>query len=396
LPSLFGEYLPSILAKTKAVILYGAGSAGRELFECLNLHEIEVSCFCDKNKSLIGGELHKVPVISVDELIKHYKNAVIVVASNNYKYEITDELTEHGFQNITFIEDDKQLFYYLQIYKWHYALSTLDENKVEAAYHLLEDSKSKELFKKRVALLTSYADYDLFNEYISEFSDVGNVNLADFSVSSVAENFESYLYFNNDVLSLHNNETVIDAGAFDGDSAIEFIKACKRNKIEYRQVYCIEADADNYKKLKQNMDSYTNVTCLPVGLWSESVRLRFATSSSMFVTESRIVDDAIEMNHGSNVSKGDTYIDTVSIDERFISEKVSFIKMDIEGAETEAIRGAMNIIKRDKPKLAISIYHKKEDIYEIPLLINEICPEYKFYLRHFSSHLCETVLLATT
>jgi len=116
----------------------------------------------------------------------------------------------------------------------------------------------------------------------------------------------------------------------------------------------------------------------------------------MFVTESRIVDDAIEMNHGSNVSKGDTYIDTVSIDERFISEKVSFIKMDIEGAETEAIRGAMNIIKRDKPKLAISIYHKKEDIYEIPLLINEICPEYKFYLRHFSSHLCETVLLATT
>ena len=68
--------------------------------------------------------------------------------------------------------------------------------------------------------------------------------------------------------------------------------------------------------------------------------------------------------------------------------------MDIEGAEREAIIGARNIIKSQKPKMAVSIYHKKEDIWELPKLLIEINPEYKFYLRHYSFRDAETVLYA--
>ena len=75
-------------------------------------------------------------------------------------------------------------------------------------------------------------------------------------------------------------------------------------------------------------------------------------------------------------------------------EEVTFIKMDIEGAELKALKGAKNIILRDKPKLAISIYHKPEDIVEIPLFIKELVPEYKLYIRHYSNDSIETVLYA--
>lgn len=87
----------------------------------------------------------------------------------------------------------------------------------------------------------------------------------------------------------------------------------------------------------------------------------------------------------------------MSIDEIVYSEespKVTFIKMDIEGAELESLKGAQKVIQRDKPKLAICIYHKPEDMVELPLYIKELVPEYKFYIRHHSNFINETVLYA--
>ena len=75
-------------------------------------------------------------------------------------------------------------------------------------------------------------------------------------------------------------------------------------------------------------------------------------------------------------------------------DKVTFIKMDVEGAELESLKGAEKTIRRDKPKLAICIYHKPEDMWTIPLYIKELVPEYKLYIRHHSSGVCETVLYA--
>lgn len=82
------------------------------------------------------------------------------------------------------------------------------------------------------------------------------------------------------------------------------------------------------------------------------------------------------------------------LDEIAGDRRITFIKMDIEGAEKEALVGAQNIIRNQKPKLAISIYHKKEDIWELPALLLEMNPEYQFYLRHYSLREAETVLYA--
>lgn len=85
---------------------------------------------------------------------------------------------------------------------------------------------------------------------------------------------------------------------------------------------------------------------------------------------------------------------TEKLDNLFIDTPITFIKMDIEGAEKESILGAKEIIKKYKPKLAICVYHKLEDIYMIPKMIKELVPEYKLYLRHHSLGMWETVCYA--
>lgn len=90
-----------------------------------------------------------------------------------------------------------------------------------------------------------------------------------------------------------------------------------------------------------------------------------------------------------------TKIQVDTIDNLCGEEKVTLIKMDIEGSEQAALRGAVNVIKRDKPRLAICIYHTFEDLYEIPFMIKDMVPEYKIYIRHHAYSHCETVVYAT-
>lgn len=92
-------------------------------------------------------------------------------------------------------------------------------------------------------------------------------------------------------------------------------------------------------------------------------------------------------------TEGELETEVDSID-HLIKEPVTFIKMDIEGSEYQAILGAENMITRHKPKLAISVYHKPEDIWQLPLLIYQFNPGYQFYLRHYSFGNNETVLYA--
>ena len=116
-----------------------------------------------------------------------------------------------------------------------------------------------------------------------------------------------------------------------------------------------------------------------MGLWSCNDTLYFDGSGT---GGSRIVG-----------KQSDSSVEVVSLDS-YIKDKVTFLKLDIEGAEMEALKGARYIIKTQKPKLAICVYHKKEDITEIPMYIKHLVPEYKLYLRHYSDDAGETVLYA--
>jgi hypothetical protein len=113
------------------------------------------------------------------------------------------------------------------------------------------------------------------------------------------------------------------------------------------------------------------------GLWSTPTRLAFSGRG----------------NTDSKINKaGDMFIDVTSIDTVLSGGRVSFIKLDVEGAELEALKGAKNTIKKYRPRLAVCLYHKPEDIIEIPLYIKSLVSDYNFYIRHHSTWKDETVL----
>lgn len=181
-------------------------------------------------------------------------------------------------------------------------------------------------------------------------------------------------------------EIFIDAGGFDGLTTAQFMNWCNGKGYSY----IFEPDERNRLLIRKNLKHIPNYEIVPKALWSRTARLAmdakgsFASSVSE-LGENKEVDPEVDSKEA---------IESVSLDDFVCEGRITYIKMDIEGAEMEALRGAAHIIRTYKPKLAVSIYHKKEDIWEIPHLILTYCPDYRFYLRHYSFSEYDTVLYA--
>lgn len=192
--------------------------------------------------------------------------------------------------------------------------------------------------------------------------------------------FNEDQYFDLEELKPQENEVFVDCGAFDGDSAFAFMKWCDN---KYKHIYCFEPDKNNYILCKKNLENYyAKTTIFNKGTWSSETELSFSDTADV---ASHICDDGIQR------------IAVEPLDQELLvkrNEKVTFIKMDIEGAELETLKGARQIIAEQKPKLAICVYHKPEDIFTIPEYLRTLNPDYKFYLRHYTFAAWDTVLYA--
>lgn len=201
------------------------------------------------------------------------------------------------------------------------------------------------------------------------------------NVGKMADDANRVQYFDLPELkkSLTEEEVFVDAGAFDGQTSSMFARWAGK----YKKIFVLEPDPKNREKCRKTLETMSaEYELLPFGAWNKSEQLSFASG----------------LNGLSHISGNEEKISEKQIKiqadklDNLIHERVSFIKMDIEGAELNAIKGAEKIIKTYKPKLAICVYHKKEDIWEIPRLILSCVPEYKLYLRHYSPTENETVL----
>ncbi len=177
--------------------------------------------------------------------------------------------------------------------------------------------------------------------------------------------------------NMGEREVFVDGGCYDAANAMRFMEFAKDTDA---YVYAFEPDEENMvlceERLKESCAG--NYTLFQKGLWSEETILRFSAGENV----------ASHLSEDGNITVPVVDIDSI------VKDKVTFIKMDIEGSECEAIKGAQNTIKMYKPRLAISVYHKLEDIWEIPKLILELNPNYKLYFRHYSIAGDETVVYA--
>ncbi len=187
-------------------------------------------------------------------------------------------------------------------------------------------------------------------------------------------------YFQMDILEKRQREIFVDGGAYIGDTAVAYMKYFQKHAEEPDKLYLWECDKKNIDLISKVVGNKLDYEIIPKAMWSHRTKLNFR----------------LEGSSGSRQdATSETFVDADSIDNYYYESGVTFIKMDIEGAEIEALKGAEKTIRRYKPKLAICIYHRPSDLYEIPIMIHDWVPEYKIYIRHHSDTFAETVMYAT-
>lgn len=185
-------------------------------------------------------------------------------------------------------------------------------------------------------------------------------------------------YFEKRCISHYTNSggSFVDAGCYDGSETIKWIKlfgdSCEA-------VYAYEPDKENYEMCRRNFEGFSNVYLSEYGLSNKKEQLFFCKEGKL-------------SSHFEQ--SGSERVVCDSLDNILPYQHVSTIKMDIEGMEKKAILGAERIIRKNKPNLAICVYHKREDIIEIPQLLLEMNPNYYFALGHYSVGIVDTVLYA--
>ncbi len=385
LPNILGEQYPETVNGRIRVVLFGAGSAGRHLSRALKIHGVNVCCFCDNNPRLTGAQCIGYPVISVDELKQDHRESLIVIsASRPYAQEIKDQLLGSGFSpDRIHTPLPEHVLYYTNVDNLYWPPDEVKAcaRQLQEAYDIFFDRKSRDIFIHRMALLINGFDYESFQRFIRNFADL--LNDPDSDLFSKPRYDENHFYFHSEFFPLRTHEVFANVGALVGDCAVEFVHACQAKGLEYEEIINFEPDPDNCAKLSENMHQFPRVRCLPYGLWSQRSRLRFSNPNQTGAG-----------TPGSLDNDGPMEVDVVSLDGLLPDTQITFMKMDVEGAEMEALRGAAGTIRRNRPKLAVSVYHKRNDIFEIPLFIHQLHPGYRFYLRHHSTTFNETVLYA--
>ena len=340
----------SICLENEHIVLYGAGIAGEAIYDICKTIGITINAICDTFRAGLFFK-NEYTIISPKELINSYKDSIIMICSVGSCNEIHDYLLKMGFceTQIILCPIKHNAFSSIQIIEPH----LIDYKRT---YDLLEDEKSKELVIDRLELFI--LDKEL------------NINT------------ESDIYYEKGIIELDENEVFVDCGAYNGDSAQKFIA---KTDGKYKSIHTFEPDEQLFEDSKIRLCGYHDVFINNCGVWNEETTLYFRRMESD-PAGSKISEAG---NISVNVTSLDVYFETYNYE-----DLPTFIKMDIEGSERQALIGAKKIIKQKKPKLAICAYHKVDDLYVLPQTILSIREDYRFFLRQYENGEYDTVLYA--
>lgn len=346
------------------IYIYGAGNAGKNTYELFKLLNVDINGFIDRKAEDNPIYLNKIVIDSNDEVIHqniNLESIIIIGYLCNYDEieKIKKRFLKLGYRKFYYfheIYNIVSLKNYIDNISNYYSTNNnafkLEKEKLIDAYKLLDEDKSK----------------NIYANYIKSMFELDFQNF----INSVDE----HQYFVKDIELSKGYSRFIDCGAFIGDTALEL------NKFHgiIDKIALFEPDTRNFEMLRNNINKVKvakEQILFPCGTWKESKVLKFTSG----------------IQGSSNISDtGDSYVQCVAIDDVIPDFAPTFIKMDIEGAEYEALQGAEKTIKKYTPDLAISVYHKIEDIWRIPLLIKKFNPHYKFYLRAHGIYGMETIL----
>lgn len=224
-----------------------------------------------------------------------------------------------------------------------------NRNKIDWLFSKLADEESRETLRK---LLSFRYTHDVRH-------------LAGFRERQTEQYFEPFFRMSG------GKPVFVDVGGFDGFTSEEFI----RKTPDYHAVYIFEPESTNQVRCKERLAAHPNIHLLPFGAGREDAVLRFSSDGSA----SALRED------------GEHEIQIRRIDD-VVPAAPTFIKMDIEGAELLALEGARTLITQHKPVLAIAVYHRPTDMWDVPTKVLEMNSDYKIYIRHYTESIYESVM----
>ncbi|VAY88256.1 Probable methyltransferase [hydrothermal vent metagenome] len=278
------------------------------------------------------------------------KNSIILWVSMGSPLEVKNELDKMKFKNISYLA----LYRYSSFDLIEPPFITDFENdfkknitSYKQIYNLLEDTLSKKIFIKILNFKISF-DYTFMEGFVNDHDKQ---------------------YFDKHIIKNIKNITFLDGGAYTGDTTPQVITRFP----DFKKIFLIEPSLLHINIAKRNLKHISNLEFINCGLGA----------NKMIIDESELIKNNCDHNYQTK------NIDTI---DNIINENIDFIKLDIEGAEQDAIDGAKHTILKYKPILAICIYHKAQDWYKIPQKILLINKDYKVYIRHYMEGIYETVM----
>jgi FkbM family methyltransferase len=335
------------------LVLHGAGRLGRRILAGLRQLGVQPLAFSDNNSALWGRRLDELPVLAPAEAARAYGDSALFMVSiwraqgSDRMADRFAQLRELGCRHLaTFLPLFVQ---HPDLFLPHYMLDLPHRiceqaPAIRRAFSLLADRPSQREFVNHLHFHLS-SDFDHLSAPIRDLP-----------------------YFPTDLFTAPRDETFIDCGAFDGDTVYSLLRVGAR---AFRQIIAIEPDPTNCARLSQSLstlpeDFGRKVVVKQSAVGSERTRVRFNNSGTAASGVSP--DGAIE-------------VDSAPLDELLADCAPTYIKMDIEGSEVDALRGASATIKRRRPILGICVYHRQEHLWEVPLLIHSLGEGYSFFLR---------------
>lgn len=203
-------------------------------------------------------------------------------------------------------------------------------------------------------------------------------------------------YFVKDIIKIASNEVFIDGGAYIGDSTQHLFDIARRKKIKIKKAILFEPNPANIAVIKRNFKNQ-NIRIVEKGLYDCEIMLKFELADKSLNENTRVIEgkkeDLSTIFH-SLENRAYTTLPVTALDLQEECRDATFIKLCIEGSEMRALYGAQNTILRNKPKLAVCIYHNNENMVRIIEYIHQLVPEYKLYVRHHTYEMDQTVLYA--
>lgn len=317
------------------VFIYGMGDGAEKILNVFDMYGIHAAGFFASDE-FVRGHYFKGHLVHSLSQIEALVDDFIIVLAFGAGYESLYRRINKMAERHTLIAPDVPVTGG-GLFTYSYCLENAE--KLQRVYDLLADEESKKTFA------------DVINFRIS--GKIKYLNSCTFPRERIFT----------DIIKLGSDEEYIDMGAYNGDTVLEFAQLTGG---KYKNIFALEPDTRNYRKLTKSTEGMERINLFNAAAWNEDTVLSFSDRSGR---NSRLTAEGVKIKQTAAL-RGDS-----------ISESATLIKMDVEGAEKQAIEGCAASL-RNGAKLICALYHRTEDIFELPLLIHEINPKLKLYIRH--------------